>query len=116
MSRHLGLLALTLAALPALADETRTLETITVTASGDAIDERLAAATQKTVIERAEIEALGGLTVNEVIRKLPGIDAGNHSGDGGPAANARGMGRDAVQFLVAVKAALEAPEALLEEH
>lgn len=100
MSRHLGLIALTLAALPALADETRTLETITVTASGDAIDERLAAATQKTVIERAEIEALGGLTVNEVIRKLPGIDAGNHSGDGGPAANARGMGRDAVQFLV----------------
>ncbi|MBK8525339.1 MAG: TonB-dependent receptor plug domain-containing protein [Betaproteobacteria bacterium] len=47
-----------------------------------------------------DIEALGGLTVGEVIRKLPGIEAGAHTGDGSPSAKARGMGRDAVQFLV----------------
>lgn len=77
-----------------------TLSAVTVTASGTAEDERREAVTQKVVLERKEIEALGGLSVNEVIRKLPGIDAGAHSGDGGPSANARGMGRDAVQFLV----------------
>lgn len=82
------------------AEPATTLPEITVTASGDAEAERQAAVTQKTVIDRAEIEALGGLTVGEVIRKLPGIEAGAHSGEGGPSANARGMGRDAVQFLV----------------
>ncbi|WP_306606664.1 TonB-dependent siderophore receptor [Azonexus sp.] len=97
---RLSLFALLIAQLPALADETKTLQEITVTASSDALEERQASVTQKTIVDRAEIEALGGLTVTEVIRKLPGIDAGAHSGDGGPAANARGMGRDAVQFLV----------------
>lgn len=80
--------------------ETATLGEVTVTASSDAEAERQTAVTQKTVLDRQEIEALGGLTVGEVIRKLPGIEAGAHSGDGGPSANARGMGRDAVQFLV----------------
>lgn len=84
----------------ALADEATTLKEVTVTATADAESERQAAVTQKTVIDRKEIEALGGLTVGEVIRKLPGIEAGAHSGDGGPSANARGMGRDSVQFLV----------------
>ncbi len=97
---RLSLLALLISHLPALADEAKTLQEVTVTASSDAIEERQAAVTQKTVINRTEIEALGGLTVNEVIRKLPGIDTGSHSGDGGPSANARGMSRDAVQFLV----------------
>ncbi len=87
-------------AAPGLAAEPTVLEAVTVTASSEAEAERQAAVTQKTVIDRQEIEALGGLTVNEVIRKLPGIEAGAHSGDGGPSANARGMGRDAVQFLV----------------
>lgn len=99
-SARLGLLALLVGHLPALADEARTLQEITVTASSDALEERQASVTQKTIVDRAEIEALGGLTVSEVIRKLPGIDAGAHSDGGGPAANARGMGRDAVQFLV----------------
>lgn len=84
----------------AFAGETATLREVSVTANGDALAERHAAVTQKTVIDRAEIEALGGLTVGETIRKLPGIDAGQHTGDGAPAANARGMGRDSVQFLV----------------
>ncbi len=92
-------LALAFASL-AHAEPARTLKEVTVTATSEAEAERQAAVTQKTVIDRQEIEALGGLTVNEVIRKLPGIDAGAHSGDGNPSANARGMGRDAVQFLV----------------
>ena len=82
------------------AEQARTLKEVTVTATSETEFERQAAVTQKTVIDRQEIEALGGLTVNEVIRKLPGIDASAHSGDGNPSANARGMGRDAVQFLV----------------
>lgn len=82
------------------AEQARTLKEVTVTAISESEAERHAAVTQKTVIDRQEIEALGGLTVNEVIRKLPGIDAGAHSGDGNPSANTRGMGRDAVQFLV----------------
>lgn len=82
------------------AEQARTLKEVTVTATSETEFERQAAVTQKTVIDRLEIEALGGLTVNEVIRKLPGIDASAHSGDGNPSANARGMGRDAVQFLV----------------
>jgi iron complex outermembrane receptor protein len=76
------------------------LKEITVTATTDALAEQREAVSQKTVIDRKEIEALGGLTVGEVIRKLPGIEAGEHGADGGMAARARGMSRDAVQFLV----------------
>lgn len=76
------------------------LKEIIVTATTDALAEQREAVSQKTVIDRKEIEALGGLTVGEVIRKLPGIEAGEHSGDGGMVARARGMGRDTVQFLV----------------
>lgn len=94
-----ALLAAAFAAL-AHAEPPTTLKEVTVTATSQAEGERQAAVTQKTVIDRQEIEALGGLTVGEVIRKLPGIEAGAHSGDGGPSANARGMGRDSVQFLV----------------
>lgn len=84
----------------ALAEEATALREVVVTASGEALAERHAAVTQKTVIDRAEIESLGGLSIGETIRKLPGIDAGQHTGDGAPAANARGLGRDSVQFLV----------------
>ncbi len=90
-----------LLAIPAAADPPAIrLQEVTVTATSDAITEQREAVSQKTVIERAEIEALGGLTVGEVIRKLPGIDAGEHGADGGMSARARGMSRDAVQFLV----------------
>lgn len=85
---------------PAFADEPTKLDEIVVTATHDTLDERREAVTQKTVLDRKEIESLGGLTVGEVIRKLPGIDADDHAGDGAPTARARGMGRDAVQFLV----------------
>lgn len=84
----------------ALAEVVPTLREVSVSARSDGDEERRAAVTQKTVLDKTEIEALGGLTVGEVIRKLPGIEAGAHNGDGGPSANARGMGRDAVQFLV----------------
>lgn len=73
---------------------------VTAAAAADALEEQRAAVTQKTVLDRAEIEALGGLTVGEVIRKLPGVDAGEHGADGGMSARSRGMARDSVQFLV----------------
>lgn len=76
------------------------LKEVTVTATTDALAEQREAVSQKTVIDRKEIEALGGLTVGEVIRKLPGIEAGEHGADGGMSFRARGMSRDAVQFLV----------------
>ncbi len=76
------------------------LQEVTVTATSSALAEQREAATQKTVIDRAEIESLGALTVGEVIKKLPGIEAGEHDADGGMGARTRGMTRDAVQFLV----------------
>jgi len=76
------------------------LKEVTVTATPEALAEQREAVSQKTVIDRKEIEALGGLTVGEVIRKLPGIEAGEHGADGGLSARARGMSRDVVQFLV----------------
>lgn len=88
------------AAPPAGAEAPTQLQEITVTATTDALSEQREAVAQKTVIERREIEALGGLTVGEVIRKLPGIAVNDHGADGDLAARARGMSRDAVQFLV----------------
>lgn len=69
-------------------------ESVTITGSSDATDRRRLSTTQKTVLDRKEVENLGGLTVGEVIAKLPGIDAG----DGGM--RARGMVRDSVLILV----------------
>ncbi len=89
-----------LSAFAAIAETPTQLDEIVVTATHDTLADRREAVTQKTVLDKQEIEALGGLTVGEVIRKLPGIDAGEHSGDGAPSAKTRGMGRDAVQFLV----------------
>lgn len=84
---------------PASAPE-RQLGEVTVRSASDVLEDQRNAATQKTIIDRKEIEALGGLTVGELIRKLPGIDAGEHGADGGMNARARGMSRDGVQFLV----------------
>ena len=78
----------------------RQLGEVTVRSASSALEDQRNAATQKTIIDRQEIEALGGLTVGELIRKLPGIDAGEHGADGGMNARARGMSRDGVQFLV----------------
>lgn len=90
-------------AAPALARQPATehqLGEVTVRSASSALEDQRSAATQKTIIDRQEIEALGGLTVGELIRKLPGIDAGEHGADGGMNARARGMSRDGVQFLV----------------
>lgn len=90
-------------AAPALARQPATehqLGEITVRSASSALEDQRSAATQKIIIDRKEIEALGGLTVGELIRKLPGIDAGEHGADGGMNARARGMSRDGVQFLV----------------
>ena len=80
---------------PASAPE-RQLGEVTVRSASDVLEDQRNAATQKTIIDRKEIEALGGLTVGELIRKLPGIDAGEHGADGGMNARARGMSRDGV--------------------
>ena len=90
-------------AAPALARQPATehqLGEVTVRSASSALEDQRSAATQKIIIDRKEIEALGGLTVGELIRKLPGIDAGEHGADGGMNARARGMSRDGVQFLV----------------
>ncbi|MDM7457010.1 MAG: TonB-dependent receptor [Tepidimonas sp.] len=102
MNRHAIALATVTASCTALAAEPQPaqLKEVTATATTDALTEQREAVAQKTVIDRKEIEALGGLTVGEVIRKLPGIEAGEHGSDGGIRARARGMRGDAVQFLV----------------
>ncbi len=84
----------------AAAEPPTLLPEVRVMAASDALEEQRAATTQKTIVDRAEIESLGGLTVGEVIRKLPGIEAGEAGADGGMSARARGMSRDSVQFLV----------------
>lgn len=56
--------------------------------------------TQKTIIDRQAIEATGGLTVGDVLGKLPGVNAGVPSSDGTANLSARGMARDSVQVLV----------------
>ncbi len=90
---HTRLLAATLCAAcaaPVLAQQPapastpeRQLGEVTVRSASSALEDQRNAATQKTIIDRKEIEALGGLTVGELIRKLPGIDAGEHGADGG---------------------------------
>lgn len=95
--KTLALLAL-LGAATAHADAPARLKEVTVTTT--ALAGQREAVTQKTIIDRKEIEALGGLTIGEIARKLPGIEIGEHGADGGLAARARGLGKDSVQFLV----------------
>ncbi len=86
---------------PLVAAADATLKEVTVTAgsAGD-ISERRQAATQKVLIERAEIEAMGALTIGDVMGKLPGVDAGAAGADGSMALRSRGMVHDSVQILV----------------
>ncbi len=93
-------LILGLSGCAACAAEPQPLPEVTITAKTDAVAAQLGSVTQKIVLDRSELDALGGLTVGEVIRKLPGVDAGEHSADGGMSARSRGMVRDSVQFLV----------------
>ena len=88
-------LALLWAALPVQAEGVE-LEPVTVTGKQTDTERRRNASTQKTVIDRKEVEAMGGLTVGEVLGKLPGIEASDGSGG----MRSRGMVRDSVLILV----------------
>lgn len=81
------------------ADE-KTLDTINVTASADDVAERRESTAQKVIVSRQDIEAMGALTIGDVMGKLPGVDAGAQGADGSMALRSRGMVRDSVQILV----------------
>lgn len=70
-----------------------------VSAAIDALAEQRLAPGMKLVIDAEEIRALGGLSVAEVLRKLPGLERAGHGADAA-AASARGVARDAVLILV----------------
>ena len=78
-----------------------TLPEVTVTANSESdIAERRESATQKVIIDRADIEKMGALTIGDVMGKLPGVDAGATGADGAMALRSRGMVRDSVQILI----------------
>lgn len=79
------------------AAEDKVLQEVTVSATADSdVAERREATTQKVVVTRQDIEAMGALTVGDVMSKLPGVDADA----GGTAMRSRGMVRDSVQVLI----------------
>lgn len=80
----------------ACAEETPLLKEITVTGKQSDVTARRESNQQKVVLLREEIEALGAITVGEVLGKLPGIEL--TGGDG--TQRARGMSRDSVQILL----------------
>ena len=82
------------------AAQERMLSEVTVSGQVSSLEDQRAAVTQKTVLDRAAIEATGGLTVGEVLGKLPGVDAGVPSSDGTVSLRSRGMTRDSVQVLI----------------
>jgi iron complex outermembrane receptor protein len=91
----------TAASAAARAADEQVLKEVTVTSTGlSDVDERRQAATQKVIIDRAEIEKMGALTINDVLGKLPGIDIGTPTADGTVAMRSRGMTRDSVQLVV----------------
>lgn len=57
--------------------------------AADALAEQREAVAQKTVIDRKEIESLGGLTVGEVIRNPPGASTGSTSAPSVPPCRAK---------------------------
>lgn len=89
-----------LLAVGSAAAEEKTLGAVTVTASTDDVAERRDATAQKIVVTREDIEAMGALTIGDVMGKLPGVDAGTQGADGSMALRSRGMVRDSVQILV----------------
>jgi iron complex outermembrane receptor protein len=84
----------------ACAADEKTLETITVTSSVDDVEARRESAAQKVIVTRTDIEAMGALTISDVMGKLPGVDASTPGADGSMALRSRGMVRDSVQILV----------------
>ena len=90
---HLGSLVAALAAgLPAGALADTELEAVEVEALMDAVAEQRYAAGRKVVFNREDIASLGGLSVSEVLRKLPGLERGA-DGMEGASASARGRAR-----------------------
>jgi iron complex outermembrane receptor protein len=82
------------------AESVTLLPAIDVTAGFDAMVEQRYASGARIVIDQAEIAALGGLSVAEVLRRLPGLERAGAGVGGAAAAGARGMARDAVVILV----------------
>ncbi len=76
------------------------LPTVEVSALFDALAEQRLAGGQKVVIGADEIRSLGGLSVAEVLRKLPGLDRSGSGAAAAASANARGIARDSVTILV----------------
>lgn len=89
-----------LAAGGVFAQSEKTLDTITVTSTLNDVAERRESAAQKTIVTKQDIEAMGVLTIGDVMGKLPGVDAGAQGADGSMNLRARGMMRDSVQILV----------------
>lgn len=89
-----------LVATPVIAAGEKTLDTITVTSTLDDVAERRESAAQKVIVTKQDIEAMGVLTIGDVMGKLPGVDAGTPGADGALALRSRGMVRDSVQILV----------------
>lgn len=89
-----------LAAASACAQGERILDTVTVKSTLDDVAERRESTAQKTIVTKQDIEAMGVLTIGDVMGKLPGVDAGTQGADGSASLRARGMTRDSVQILV----------------
>lgn len=99
--KRLALLPLCLGLASAWADDEVTLKEVIVTSSSeDDIADRHESATQKIIINRQDIEAMGALTINDVLGKLPGVDVGTPGADGSLAKRSRGMTRDSVQIFI----------------
>lgn len=78
----------------AVAEEIVIAPPVSVAAPIDAVMQRQDAYTQKTIIQRQDIENMGAMTISEVLNKLPGVEI---SGSG---QRARGMSRDSIQILI----------------
>lgn len=99
--KRFALLPLGLFLAVAWAADEKTLKEVTVSSTSEIdVAERRESATQKVIINRADIEKMGALTIGDVIGKLPGVDAGAAGADGAMALRSRGMVRDSVQILI----------------
>lgn len=99
--KRLLIIPLCLSLAIAWAVDEKTLKEITVTSgSDDDVAERRDAATQKIIINRADIEAMGALTIGDVLGKLPGVDVSTAGATGAMSMRSRGMVRDSVQLLI----------------
>jgi outer membrane receptor for ferrienterochelin and colicins len=94
MQLYLVVLFLIISSMVTKAEETIELEQISITGQRDDLTIRRDAATQKVIVERAEIESLGVSTIGEVLSRLPGIELK------GGVNRARGMSRDSIQILI----------------